>query len=203
MRRAHCEVIDPQEILKILAATHVGRLATVDSDGYPYITPLNFVYHEGAVYFHSAPEGEKLANLERNPKVCFEVDIPLAYLGVSFDPGRSPCRAHQLYHAVIIRGRARIVHDPELKAAALNALTAKHEGGGDFEPISQDASGYHGCVVVEIRPERTTGKSDLLQNRSDAFRRRIVDQLEKRGMPGDLEAVRAMGFKPMSPEKRA
>lgn len=64
MRRKHCEIKDPQEMIRILASTNIGRLATVDPEGYPYITPLNFVFHEGCVYFHCAPEGEKLDNLQ-------------------------------------------------------------------------------------------------------------------------------------------
>ena len=65
MRRKHCEIKDPQEMIRILASTNIGRLATVDPEEYPYITPLNFVFHEGCVYFHCAPEGEKLDNLIR------------------------------------------------------------------------------------------------------------------------------------------
>jgi nitroimidazol reductase NimA-like FMN-containing flavoprotein (pyridoxamine 5'-phosphate oxidase superfamily) len=80
MRRTHCEICDPQEIERILGSATIGRIATNGADGYPYITPVNFVHQEGNIYFHSALKGEKLENLERDPKVCFEVDIPLAYL---------------------------------------------------------------------------------------------------------------------------
>ena len=55
MRRKHCEVKDPKEMIRVLASTNIGRLATIDSEGYPYITPVNFVFHEGCVYFHGAP----------------------------------------------------------------------------------------------------------------------------------------------------
>ncbi|MCX5873915.1 MAG: pyridoxamine 5'-phosphate oxidase family protein [Deltaproteobacteria bacterium] len=47
MRRKHCEITDPLDIERILSSTTVGRLATNGGDGYPYITPVNFVYHEG------------------------------------------------------------------------------------------------------------------------------------------------------------
>ena len=80
MRRKHCEVTDPREINRILSSTNIGRLATSGADGYPYITPVNFIWREGKIYFHSATVGEKLDNLAREPKVCFEVDVPLAYL---------------------------------------------------------------------------------------------------------------------------
>jgi len=195
MRRKHCEIKDPKEMIRILASTNIGRLATIDSEGYPYITPVNFVFHEGCVYFHGAPEGEKLDNLTRAPRVCFEVDIPLAYLEVDFNPDRDPCRTHQFYHSVIIRGSARVVPDGELKTNVLNALVAKHEGNRDFPAVTSDSTGYKTCCVVEIRPERTTAKSDLAQNKpQQAYRRFIAEHLVERGLPGDLEAVRAMGY---------
>ena len=194
MRRKHCEVTDPKEMTRILASTNIGRMATMDAEGYPYITPVNFVFHAGCVYFHCAPKGEKLDNLTRDPRVCFEVDVPLAYLEVGFNPERNPCRTHQLYHSVIIRGVARIVPDGELKTAALNALLAKHEGNRAFPAVTLDSPDNKACCVVEIKPEKMTAKSDLAQNRSPENRRFIAEKLAKRGLPGDLEAVRAMGF---------
>jgi nitroimidazol reductase NimA-like FMN-containing flavoprotein (pyridoxamine 5'-phosphate oxidase superfamily) len=194
MRRKHCEITDPKEMTRVLASTNIGRVATVDTEGYPYITPLNFVFHEGCVYFHCAPKGEKLDNLTRDPRVCFEVDIPLAYLEVGFNPERNPCRTHQLYHSVIIRGLARIVPDGVLKTAALNALVAKHEGNRDFAPVAPDSLAYKTCCVVEIKPQRMTAKSDLSQNKPQDQKRQLAEHLASRGLPGDLEAIRAMGF---------
>ena len=80
MRRKHSEITDPLAIEDILRTATIGRMATVGRDGYPYITPVNFVYHGGDIYFHCAPEGEKLDNIARDSRVCFEVDIPLSYL---------------------------------------------------------------------------------------------------------------------------
>ena len=202
MRRKHCEITDPKEMIRILASTNIGRLATVDAEGYPYITPVNFVFHDGCVYFHCAPEGEKLDNLIRDPRVCFEVDVPLAYLQADFNPERNPCRTHQLYHCVIIRGAARVVPDGELKTNVLNALVAKHEGNRDFPAVTLDSASYTACRVVEIRPERMTAKSDLAQNKPQlGYRRFIAERLVERGLPGDLEAVRAMGYEPERSEE--
>ena len=97
MRRKHCEVTDPREIDRILSSTNIGRLATSGEDGYPYITPVNFIWREGKIYFHSAVVGEKLDNLAREPKVCFEVDVPLAYLDTLLDPKGPVCKVHQFY----------------------------------------------------------------------------------------------------------
>jgi nitroimidazol reductase NimA-like FMN-containing flavoprotein (pyridoxamine 5'-phosphate oxidase superfamily) len=65
MRRKHSEITDSREIQRILSSTNIGRLATNGGDGYPYITPVNFVSLEGNIYFHCAPKGEKLDNIAR------------------------------------------------------------------------------------------------------------------------------------------
>ena len=194
MRRNHSEVTDPKEIERILSLTNIGRLATAGQDGYPYITPVNYVSLEGKIYFHCAPKGEKLNNLMREPRVCFEVDVPLAYLDIGLDPGRPICHLHQYYHCVIIRGTATEVKQKALKLAALNALIARHEKTGDFTPVTEDMPGFKACKVFEIRPDSLTAKSDLGQNLPDENRRTIAEYLFKRNQPGDREAVASMGF---------
>jgi len=194
MRRNHSEVTDPKEIERILSLTNIGRLATVGQDGYPYITPVNYVSLEGKIYFHCAPKGEKLDNLMREPRVCFEVDVPLAYLDIGLDPARPVCHLHQYYHCVIIRGTATEIKDQTLKLAALNALIARHEKTDDFTPVTEVMPGYKACKVFEIRPDSLTAKSDLGQNLPDENRRTIAEYLFKRNQPGDREAVASMGF---------
>jgi uncharacterized protein len=196
MRRKHCEITDPQEIERILGSTTIGRLATNGADGYPYITPVNFVCHKGKIYFHSAPQGEKLDNLARDAKVCFEVDIPLAYLDAGFDPDRRVCRLHQFYHSAIIRGEARIVPDGSRKVEALNALVAKHKRGFDHEAVSEEMPAYKACRVVEITPASISAKSDLAQNKAPEERLALAQYLKHRNWPGDVEAVKEMGFDP-------
>jgi nitroimidazol reductase NimA-like FMN-containing flavoprotein (pyridoxamine 5'-phosphate oxidase superfamily) len=165
----------------------------LDDQGYPYITPVNYIFQDGRIYFHSSPKGEKMENLTRNPRVCFEVDIPLAYLGVDFNPEKNPCRAHQLYHSVIIRGKAQILTDGQKKADILNDLVAKYEGNRLFAPLTQESNGYLSCRVVEISLERVTGKSELTQSHpQQGYRALISKRLVERGWPGDLEALKAM-----------
>lgn len=194
MRRKYAEITDRDEITRILNATNVGRMATIGAQGYPYITPLNFVVLEGCVYFHCANSGEKLDNILRDSKVCFEVDVPLAYLAVEFTPEKDPCCTHQYYHCVIIRGHARIVPGGELKTRALNALMEKHEGNRNFPAITPEQPKYNMCTVVEIAPENISGKADIAQNKTPADKLHIAEHLALRGLPGDLEAVRHMGY---------
>lgn len=194
MRRNHSEITDTKEIQRILSLTNVGRLATNGRDGYPYITPVNFVSLDGCIYFHCAPQGEKLDNLTRDPRVCFEVDVPLSYIDIGLDPSRPICHLHQLYHCVIIRGSAAVVTGSILKLAALNALIAKHENSDNFNKVTKDMSGYKACHVIEIKPDVISAKSDLIQNKSEEDRRVVAEYLSKRNRPGDRQTVAAMGF---------
>lgn len=196
MRRKEFRVTDALEIDRILCSATVGRLATNGLDGYPYVTPVNYVYHEGNIYFHSARTGEKLDNIARDEKVCFEVDIPLAYLGIGSDLHGRICKLHQFYHCVIVRGTARIISDGELKLKALNALVARQEGDGDSERITDDVPGYKPCVVVEVKPQSISAKSDLGQNRTEEERLAIAKYLKARNRPRDYDVIEAMGFDP-------
>lgn len=128
-RIKHCEVTNPEAIRGVLESCTIGRLPTTDADGYPYITPVNYVFWNGRIYLHSALKSEKIDNIRRDNRVCFQVDIPLAYGDLQFRLSQEPCRLHQLYKSVAIRARARLVKDSTEKTAALNALVAAHEKG--------------------------------------------------------------------------
>ncbi len=116
MKRKQCEITDRAEMDAVLSPPGWAEWLPAGCDGYPYITPVNYVYHRGSIYFHCARAGEKLDNFKRDSRVCFEVDIPLAYLDLDYY-GDNPesCRVTQFYHCVIIRGRAEIVRDIEEK----------------------------------------------------------------------------------------
>jgi uncharacterized protein len=58
MRRAAKEVKDWSKIEQFLSHSHVGYLGLVDDEG-TYVIPLNYVWHDGKVYFHGSKEGRK------------------------------------------------------------------------------------------------------------------------------------------------
>ncbi len=192
MRRKQCEITDSKHIYRVLTDSTIGRLATVGLDGYPYITPVNFVWWQDAVYFHSALAGEKLDNMKRDAKVCFEVDIPLSYLGLGSSPQSDPCRLHQLYHCVIIRGEATLIADAEEKAEVLNALLRVHEPEADFPFLTAKTPMLSACAVVKIHPEHISAKSDLLQGKDAEAVKGVIEYLLHRGQETDMQTVEAI-----------
>ncbi|HHW43301.1 hypothetical protein GFC01_03030 [Desulfofundulus thermobenzoicus] len=155
MRRIKKEIKDKAIIIELLNTCPVGRLGTTGRDGYPRIKPLNFVYYDGKIYFHTAKEGEKIEDIQRDDRVCFEVDLPIAFLRAR----EHPCQAEYLYRSVIIRGRARIIEEQNEKLFALKRLLEKYQpdgGYGDFPAANLAKTG-----VVRIDIEEMTGKEDL------------------------------------------
>jgi nitroimidazol reductase NimA-like FMN-containing flavoprotein (pyridoxamine 5'-phosphate oxidase superfamily) len=181
------EVSDPREIARIMSMTNVGRLATVGEDGMPYITPLNFTQMDGNIYFHSRPKGEKLRNMAKSPKVCFCIDVPLAYLD---SPATgNPCDVTTFFHSVIVRGTASVVQDETKKLAALRALITRHEPDAEPEQLTPDSPTFKGCVVVEITPTSITGKSNIGREHPDELVEHVCAYLTQRNQPGDQETV--------------
>ncbi len=192
MRRKQCEITDQEEIVKILKRCTIGRMATLGGDGYPYVTPVNFVWYKEAVCFHSSPAGEKLTNVKRDPRVCFEVDIPLAYLDLGSTSAANPCRLHQLYHCVIIRGKAAVVEDREEKVELLNALVRSHEPDAVFSPVTVETPALAACAVIKICPEHISAKSDLLQGKDAGVVSGMSKYLLHRGHELDIETAAAI-----------
>jgi nitroimidazol reductase NimA-like FMN-containing flavoprotein (pyridoxamine 5'-phosphate oxidase superfamily) len=156
MRKMNKKITDPAIIIDLLNTCHTGRLGTVGKDGLPMVKPLNFTYHEGRIYFHCAQEGEKLDDIRRDNRVCFEVDLPLAYVKGTTE---NPCRAEYLYRSVIVRGRAIIVEDRAERVLALDCLMAKYQPKAGNGPYPEEKLAL--TCVVRIDIEDMSGKEDL------------------------------------------
>ncbi|MDR2533620.1 MAG: pyridoxamine 5'-phosphate oxidase family protein [Tannerellaceae bacterium] len=61
---------DRREIDEFIASCDICYVGMADTDGTPYVLPMNFGYENGVVYLHSGAEGRKMEILERNPRVC-------------------------------------------------------------------------------------------------------------------------------------
>jgi uncharacterized protein len=156
MRKLNKKITDESLLIDLLNTCHIGRLGTVGKDGRPMVKPLNFAYHEGRIYFHCAQEGEKLDDIRRDDRVCFEVDLPVAYVRGT---GENPCRAEYLYRSVIVQGRAMVVEDRAERLLGLDCLMAKYQPEGGYGPYPEDKLALTCIVRIEI--EDISGKEDL------------------------------------------
>jgi len=171
MRQAKKEMSDKNGIEHVLHICQVGRIGTIGSDGYPMIKPLNFAYSEGKIYFHSAREGEKIEHIKRDPRVCFETDLPIALIKSK----GSPCRADYLYRSVIIKGRAQLVEDDSERLFGLRLLMKKYQPEGGYGDFPEEKFRITGVVRIDI--EEMVGKEDLGEG---SVRETVVEALEKK-----------------------
>ncbi len=155
MRLAKKEIREKAVVEGLLAQSPVGRLGTIGREGYPMVKPLNFVYREGRVYFHCAREGEKITDIERDSRVCFEVDLPIAFVKGE----GSPCKADYRYQSVILTGRAHMVEEYEEKLGALRALMEKYQPEGGYGVFPEEKVALTAVIRIDIRT--MTGKQDL------------------------------------------
>ena len=153
MRRSDRELRDPGQLLEIIDACKVFRLAMA-AEGRPYLVPLNFGYaYEGGqfeFYFHSALQGRKLDLLRQNPQVCFELDC-----GHALVPAGLPCGYSYRYASVIGEGTVELVEEPARKVLYLQRLL-RHQTGQDF-PLQEEQAAS--VAVGRILVHSLTGKA--------------------------------------------
>ena len=154
-----------QQALQALDRGVVGRLATVGEDGYPYCVPLLYVWADHQVYLHgTGAHGHLRANVEREPRVCFEIDQSN---GV-FDYGRFECDSGLAYQSVILFGRIRIVDDAAAKQTFCERLMAKYGKPNSIRPKNFFPR-LNLITVYALTVERMTGKEQALPELSEQW----------------------------------
>jgi len=141
-------MMDRQEIEEFLKEAPVGRLGTV-YEQQPYIVPLNFLYHEGKIYFHGK-SGKKITNLKSNNKVCFEIDEFKEIISAD-----TACQFTVRARSVITIGKTRLIEEPKEKLRILKKFMEKYSPG---DQKSFNESQIRSVIVGEIQIETMEGK---------------------------------------------
>src|SRR3954469_20933014 len=130
------------------------RVATVSADGWPYVTPLLHIVHDGAIWLHTtAAPGHFRQNVEATGRASAVCDEP----GEVFAYGRFECDTGLAYSSVIAFGTIAVVEDDARRSAFFDALMARHadpawERPASFYPRLGQVTVYRMAV------ERLTGK---------------------------------------------
>jgi len=165
MRRSDRQITSHAEIESLIRFSSLCHLAMIDN-GRPYVVPMNFGYSDGALYFHSAPEGRKIRALRQNPEVCFSIlsDHQLV-------EGVKACSWSTSYRSVIGTGRAEIITKPEEIRTGLKILMAQYS---DREYKFSDTD-LEGVVVIRVVVDSLMGKSSdaRTRGRADAEKSKI------------------------------
>ena len=188
------EIKSKEKIKEFLDKEHVGRIASIDENGYPQIIPMNFVFLDDVIYMHSHTRGEKLENVARNDKVGFEVDRELEFLPSYFEHPTDASVADTLYISVVIKGKGEIVKDKSEKTRALNGLMKKYQPEGRYEPISPEMEVLDEVAVIKVTPDSMKGKYKIGQNARPEVRMEIAKKILERNSSTSKETLRIMGF---------
>jgi nitroimidazol reductase NimA-like FMN-containing flavoprotein (pyridoxamine 5'-phosphate oxidase superfamily) len=197
------EIKSLSNMITFLNEEKVGRVASIDVQGYPQIIPMNFVYVKndsvdtqtgntniGAIYMHSHPFGEKIENIKRNSKVGFEVDSYVCFLPSYYFHPTDASQADTLYVSVVIKGYASIVQDSIEKAMALNALMKKYQKEGGYESLTSNMGSVREVTVLKIVPDQIRGKYKIGQHWIPRYRLKMARNIVQR--EGENNATRIL-----------
>jgi uncharacterized protein len=205
------EIKSLANMIDFLNQEKVGRVASIDEQGYPQIIPMNFVYVKniiidtqssneniGAVYMHSHPFGEKIENIKRNSKVGFEVDSYVCFLPSYYFHPTDASQADTLYISVVIKGNASIVQNKDEKANALNALMKKYQKEGGYESLSSNMGSVREVTVLKVVPDQIRGKYKIGQHWIPRFRLKMARNIIQREGENDSRRIlKIMGIEIM------
>jgi nitroimidazol reductase NimA-like FMN-containing flavoprotein (pyridoxamine 5'-phosphate oxidase superfamily) len=183
-----------EKIKEFLNEEHVGRISSIDENGFPQIIPMNFVFFNDAVYMHSHVKGEKLDNIFRNNKVGFEADRELEFLPSYFEDPCNASLADTLYISVVIKGVASFVSDREEKTLALNGLMKKYQPEGQYDPIKSDMRVLDAVSIIKITSQTLHGKYKIGQHMKPENRLNLAQKILKKDSSSALKTLKIMGF---------
>ena len=150
MRREK-QQLSNREAVRILEEGKTGVLAVISENGYPYTVPLNYVYYDGKIYFHSAKSGHKIDAIRACDKVSF---------CVIFKDDVIKEKLTTAYESAIVFGRARILTEEQEIVEAAKRFSLKYNE--DEELADREIKNYwNSLCCVEIKIDHLTAKAGL------------------------------------------
>lgn len=116
--------IEEREIIeKAIRECRECFVGMVDTEGRPYVIPMNFGYNDDIIYLHSAPEGSSIRILENNPDVCitFCTETELTHQNREV-----ACSYRIKGTSVICRGKVSFVEDFDEKVKVLDIIMSQY-----------------------------------------------------------------------------
>jgi nitroimidazol reductase NimA-like FMN-containing flavoprotein (pyridoxamine 5'-phosphate oxidase superfamily) len=130
--------MDKREIEKLIQGQMLCRIA-FKGDEYPYMAPFQYVLMNRSIYFHFTDYGRKMRLLEKDKRVCVEIE--------KYKPDLSE------YNFVVLRGTLKVVTDPHERAMVIRRMAEEGE-----QKLSPNFLAAHGFKKEEgwssITPEK-------------------------------------------------
>ncbi len=159
MRRSR-QLLGTEECEAVLKRGSHGILACLGDGDYPYAVPMNYVYHQGAIFLHSAREGHKVDAIRRHPAVSFTVVDEDTIIAAEYT---------SYFRSVLVFGKASVV-EGELWEKAFLAMVDKYCA---CQPVAEQKAKADNCrqaLGIVIKIEHCTGKEavELARARTNA-----------------------------------
>ena len=117
--------MEKEEIDNLIKEQMLCRIAFKGAN-YPYVAPFQYVYMNGTLYFHFTDYGKKMKLLDKDDRVCVEIE--------KFQPDLSE------YNFVALRGRLGIVTDSKERSEAITRMA--EQGKQRLSPNFLAAHGF-------------------------------------------------------------
>lgn len=143
--------ISKEMAYEILKNAEYAVLATINVNGdEPYCIPFSPVLVDDTIYFHCAPEGQKLNNIRKNPNVC------VTCIG---NTELIPENYTTAYESAVVTGIASEVEEDKEKIFALKEVCLKFAPSNmeNFEKAIK--ASLHRTTVCKIKINSITGKA--------------------------------------------
>jgi hypothetical protein len=150
MRRKN-QLLSNEDIRAVMDRCTNGVLACFGDEDYPYAVPVNYVYYNDKIYFHSAKEGHKIDSINKNSKVSFAVVDEDTIVSKEYT---------SYFRSAIAFGKARIVEGDE-RYEAFRALVEKYSGELPDEDKQKEINGCSRALIVAVDIDHITGKEAL------------------------------------------
>ncbi|UCE16592.1 MAG: pyridoxamine 5'-phosphate oxidase family protein [Candidatus Bathyarchaeota archaeon] len=117
--------MEKHEINQLIREQMLCRIA-FKGDEYPYMAPFQYVLMNESIYFHFTDYGKKMRLLERDKRVCVEIEKYRQDLSE--------------YSFVVLRGTLEVVTDPHERATIIRRMA--EEGKQKLSPNFLAAHGF-------------------------------------------------------------
>ena len=148
MRRSDRQLTD-YEARSILHTGEYGVLSTCSAKGIPYGTPVNYVYNDEVIYFHCAPEGEKLKALAANNRVSFCVIGKTRVIPDQFTTA---------YESVLVNGTVALDLSDSEKLHALELILDKYSPDDKAVGMKYAEKSFQRTCVMRLDIASVSGK---------------------------------------------
>ena len=132
----------------LTSGAKVLQVATIGKDGSPHLAPMWFVVDDGRIVFRSFTKSQKIVNVRRDPRLTVLVETGDTY---------------ETLRGVMIKGRARLVDDPDYVLEVYGRLGARYPFAGD-QPVELSPDALEAAfgrfapknTAVIVEPEQVT-----------------------------------------------